>query len=193
MAGRTAPLTLIAPPSVAQWLQVTRTLTDAPLPYEVRHVDADAWDWQTGPSSALRIERHALLHRVPSHAFRIEATQTHAHLCIVIGGDNADPTLLRAACADAQLLVHEATFTQAALDKVGPGPMHSSARMIAAFAESVALPNLILTHLSARHQNAEGLAALREEAAAHYHGALWIANDFDVFTLDAQGALTAVE
>jgi ribonuclease Z len=234
MAGRTAPLTLIAPPSVAQWLQATRTLTDAPLPYEVRHVDADAWDWQD-PSATLRIERHALLHRVPSHAFRIEATQSQVRLntealravglppgpawralqdgqdvpfagvdggllrsvdftetqtrraCIVAGGDNADPTLLRAACTGAQLLVHEATFTQAVLDKVGPQPMHSSARMVASFAESMALPHLILTHLSARHQKPEGLAALREEAAAHYHGPLWIANDFDVFTLDAQG------
>ncbi|MDR0274472.1 MAG: ribonuclease Z [Burkholderiaceae bacterium] len=237
MAGRTAPLTLIAPLPVWQWLQATYALTAAALPYEVRHVDADAWVWRSA-AATLRIERHATLHRVPTHAFRIEATQTQVRLktealraaglppgpawralhdgqdvpfasapngllrsadctethtqraCIVIGGDNADPALLRAACAGAQLLVHEATFTQTALDEVGQQWMHSSARMTAAFAESAGVPNLILTHLSARHQQPEGVAALRAEAAAHYHGALWIANDFDMFTLDAQGMLT---
>jgi ribonuclease Z len=234
IAGRTAPLSLLAPDPVWRWLQATYALTDVRLPYEVRYVQADAWDWQ-GPSATLRIERHALLHRVPSQAFRIEVTQTLVHLdaaalhatglppgpawhalhdgrdvpfegvaggwlrsadftetqtlraCAVIGGDNADPTLLRAACVGAQLLVHEATFTQAVLDKVGSQWMHSSAQMAAAFAESVGVPNLILTHLSARHHKPDGLAALRQEAAALYHGALWIANDFDVFTLDAQG------
>ena len=234
IAGRVQPLTLMAPLPVWQWLQATYALTDVHLPYEVRYVDADQWNWQ-GPSSTLRIERHPLLHRVPSHAFRIEVTQTQVHLntqalratglppgpawralhdgrdvsfegagggllrsadftgtqtrraCAVIGGDNADPALLRTACAGAQLLVHEATFTQAALDKVGREWMHSSAQMVAAFAESAGVPNLILTHLSARHHKPDGVAALREEAAAHYRGALWIADDLDVFTLDAQG------
>jgi ribonuclease Z len=236
IAGRTQPLTLMAPLSVWQWLQATYALTDVQLPYPVRHVDADTWHWQ-GSAATLRVERHALLHRVPSHAFRIEVTQTQVHLntqalraaglppgpawralhdgrdvpfanadggllrsadftetqtqhaCAVIGGDNADPTLLRAACAGAQLLVHEATFTQAVLDKVGPQWLHSSARMVAAFAESAGVPNLILTHLSARHHKLDGLAALRAEAAAHYHGMLWIADDFDVFTLDAHGRI----
>jgi ribonuclease Z len=237
IAGRTAPLTLIAPDSVWRWLQATYALTEVGLPYEVQRVDANEWQWQ-GPGATLRIERHALLHRVPSQAFRIEVTQTQVHLdtrslratglppgpawhalhegrdvpfdgaaggwlrsadftatetlrgCAVIGGDNADPALLRAACAGAQLLVHEATFTQAVLDKVGPQWMHSSAQMIASFAESVGVPNLILTHLSARHHKPDGLAALHQEAAAHYHGALWIANDLDVFTLDAQGKVS---
>jgi ribonuclease Z len=97
---------------------------------------------------------------------------------------------LRAACADAQLLVHEATFTQAALDKTGREWMHSSAQMTAAFAESAGVPNLILTHLSTRYRSPDELAALRQEAATHYRGALWIANDLDVFTLNAQGQTT---
>ncbi|MDR2851900.1 MAG: ribonuclease Z [Burkholderiaceae bacterium] len=234
IAGRTAPLTLMAPLPVWQWLQATRKLTDAPVPYEVRFIEAGGWDWQ-GPSATLRIERHALLHRVPSHAFRIEATQTRVRLntqalratglppgpawralhdghdvpfegaqgallrsadftetqiqrgCIVVGGDNADPTLLRAACADAQLLVHEATFTQDVLNMDRQQWMHSSAQMVADFAESAGVPHLILTHLSARYHGPGGQALLRNEAAARYHGALWIANDLDVFTLDAEG------
>ena len=107
----------------------------------------------------------------------------------VIGGDNAEPALLREACAGAQVLVHEATYTQAVSDKVGPGPMHSTAGQVAAFAQSVGLPNLVLTHFSARYHHAAGLAELEAEARAAYGGALWMANDLDVFELDADGVL----
>jgi ribonuclease Z len=107
----------------------------------------------------------------------------------VMGGDNAEPALLHDACKGAQLLVHEATFTQEALDKVGPGPMHSSARLLAEFAQAAEVPNLILTHFSARHQNEEGMAALMAETQAHYWGNAFLANDLDVFELDAAGTL----
>jgi ribonuclease Z len=108
----------------------------------------------------------------------------------VLGGDNAEPALLRAACKGVQLLVHEATYTQEALDKVGPGPMHSSARLLAEFAQSVEVPNLVLTHLSPRHQNKEGMAALMAETQAHYSGNAFLANDLDVFELDSTGKVT---
>jgi ribonuclease Z len=105
----------------------------------------------------------------------------------VLGGDNAEPALLLDACKGAQLLVHEATFTQDALDKVGPGPMHSSARLLAEFAQTAELPNLVLTHFSARHQNDEGMAALMAETKAHYSGNAFLANDLDVYELDSAG------
>lgn len=111
----------------------------------------------------------------------------------VIGGDNAEPALLREACIGAQVLVHEATYTQAVSDKVGPGPMHSTAGAVAAFAQSAALPNLVLTHFSARYHHAAGLAELEAEARAAYSGALWMAKDLDVFELDASGVLTRHE
>ncbi|RYF33458.1 MAG: MBL fold metallo-hydrolase [Comamonadaceae bacterium] len=111
----------------------------------------------------------------------------------VIGGDNAEPALLREACVGAQVLVHEATYTQAVSDKVGPGPMHSTAGQVAAFAQSVALPNLVLTHFSARYHHAPGMAELEAEARAAYSGALWMANDLDVFELGADGVLARLE
>ena len=49
----------------------------------------------------------------------------------IVGGDNDSPELLAQACQDAQLLIHESTYTRAILDKVGSGPMHSSAKMVA--------------------------------------------------------------
>ncbi|MDM0042650.1 MBL fold metallo-hydrolase [Variovorax sp. J22G21] len=236
MAGRKRPLTLIAPRPVWDWLAATRACTDLHLPYEVAHVDVAAAPSPVWTASGLRVDAHALRHRVPSYAYRVETvaqriqldvnalhaaglppgpmwkalqsgedvscdgrvlhsaaftTRTTQRACAVIGGDNAEPALLREACEGAQLLVHEATYTQSILDKVGPGPMHSAAGQVATFAQSAGLPNLVLTHFSARYQAAAGLAELEAEARAQYTtGALWLANDLDVFELDAAGVLS---
>ncbi|HAI54662.1 MAG TPA: MBL fold metallo-hydrolase, partial [Acinetobacter nosocomialis] len=80
---------------------------------------------------------------------KIQNQQVHA----IIGGDNDQPELLADACKDAQLLIHESTYLQTVLDKIGKGPMHSSAKMVAEFAEQQSLGNLILTHFSPRHQD----------------------------------------
>ena len=109
---------------------------------------------------------------------------------VVIGGDNDTPALLADACAGAQLLVHEATYTEAMLQKVGPGPTHSSVQRVAQFAAAAALPNLILTHFSARYHHAEGMAELAAEARQSYAGTLYLARDFDTYELDAEGGLT---
>lgn len=112
-----------------------------------------------------------------------------ARAAIVVGGDNDTPALLADACAGAQLLVHEATYTEAILQKVGPGPTHSSAQGVAQFATACALPNLILTHFSARYDSAEGMAQLEGEARAHYNGVLHMAQDLTSYRLGADGVV----
>ncbi|HEX8610710.1 MAG TPA: ribonuclease Z [Telluria sp.] len=107
----------------------------------------------------------------------------------VIGGDNDTPALLGDACADAQVLVHEATYTEAILQKVGPGPTHSSVQRVAQFATESGLPNLILTHFSPRYDNPEGMAELEAEARQHYAGNLFLAQDFASYELDAAGVM----
>jgi ribonuclease Z len=111
---------------------------------------------------------------------------------VVIGGDNDTPALLSEACEDAQLLVHEATYTEAILQKVGPGPTHSSVQRIAQFATERGLPNLILTHFSARYDNQEGMAELEAEARQHYAGQLFLAQDFASYELDADGVVRKI-
>lgn len=108
---------------------------------------------------------------------------------VVIGGDNDTPALLDQACAEAQLLVHEATYTEAILQKVGPGPTHSSVQRVAQFASARGLPNLILTHFSARYDNPEGMAELEAEARQHYAGQLFLAQDFGTYELGADGVV----
>lgn len=112
------------------------------------------------------------------------------HIAAVLGGDNAEPACLQAACEGAQLLVHEATYAQAVLDKVGPGPMHSSVQLVATFAQQQVVPNLVLTHFSPRHHTSYQQQVLRTEAQAHYQGQVFLAQDFDVFELAFDGTLT---
>lgn len=112
---------------------------------------------------------------------------------IIIAGDNDTPELLTDLCAQAQVLVHEATYTQAVSDKVGPTPRHSSAQQIAQFAQKLAVPNLILTHFSARYAHApigpDSIEELRQEAASHYTGRLFLAQDYARYVLDKDGGM----
>lgn len=105
----------------------------------------------------------------------------------IVGGDNAQPSVLAQACKNANLLIHEATYSQAVLEKVGPGPMHSSAKLLAQFAEQVKLPNLVLTHLSARYHHAKGEAEILNEAKSFYSGNCCLARDGAIFTLLEDG------
>jgi ribonuclease Z len=113
---------------------------------------------------------------------------------VIVGGDNDRPELLIGEARDAEVLIHEATYTEEVLQKVGPGPQHSSARMTALAAAGAGVPNLVLTHFSPRYQqNDKGpqtMADLENEAREVYRGRLFLANDFDRFQLDRQGQLS---
>lgn len=113
---------------------------------------------------------------------------------IVVGGDNDQPALLADACRDAQVLIHEATYTQEIGNKIGASVMHSSAQQVAVFAQNKGLPNLILTHFSARYQSepnkSPSVEAIRQEARQHYQGHLFLAEDFARFRLSKTGQLS---
>lgn len=112
---------------------------------------------------------------------------------IVVAGDNDTPALLHDVCRQAQVLVHEATYTEAALAKAGPQPQHSSAARVAQAATAAQLPNLVLTHFSARFTDdttrSPSIADIDAEARTGYAGRLFMARDFDVFVLDSDGVL----
>ncbi|AYO54869.1 ribonuclease Z [Acinetobacter wuhouensis] len=120
----------------------------------------------------------------------IETTQ---QVYAIVGGDNDQPNLLAQQCKNADLLIHDTTYTQAVLDKVGAGPMHSSAKMVAEFVESVKLPHLIATHLSPRYHDEQGIQTIHDEIAQHYRGQFFVANDFDRYELNADGDLTLID
>jgi ribonuclease Z len=111
---------------------------------------------------------------------------------IIVGGDNDDPGLLLDAARTADVLIHEATYTEEVLVKVGPAPTHSSALRVARMAAAAGLPNLVLTHFSPRYQDGEGplsMAALEAEARGAYAGNLFLARDFDRYALSREGGI----
>lgn len=116
---------------------------------------------------------------------------------IVVGGDNDRPELLADACRDCNVLVHEATYTADIAEKAGESFGHSSAKQVALFAESETVPNLILTHFSARYQGdpakSPSIEDIRQEAASHYKGSLFLAEDFAHYQLNKAGELRLVD
>lgn len=110
---------------------------------------------------------------------------------IVVAGDNDTPALLAQAAANADVLVHEATYSEEIMLKVGPRPQHSSALRVAQFAEQAGVRNLVLTHFSSRYQNNGPLtvASLEDEARTQYRGHLVMARDLDHYVLDREGVL----
>jgi len=121
---------------------------------------------------------------------------------VVVAGDNDTPNCLRKAVVNADLLVHEATYTHEvmmAIQARNPDydPMHSSAHVVGTFAQKMNLKNIILTHFSARYQNFDNpdnetpnMAYIRLDAESVYKGNLWLAADFDQYMVD--GAVESV-
>lgn len=92
---------------------------------------------------------------------------------IVISGDTAPCEPVAVAAHDADLLVHEATFTDTEADRAGETG-HSTAAQAAALARDAGVRLLGLTHLSTRYGGAE----IRDEARAVFP-ATFVARDFD--------------
>ncbi|TQV74949.1 ribonuclease Z [Aliikangiella marina] len=112
---------------------------------------------------------------------------------IIVCGDNDDPRLLNIEASDADLVIHEATYTKEIAEKVGTGPQHSDAERVACFAQSIGLPNLVLTHFSPRYHDEIGrpgsILDIENEARLHYDGNLYLAKDFDIFGFDKNNRL----
>jgi ribonuclease Z len=68
---------------------------------------------------------------------------------VVISGDTRPCAAVTAAAAGADLLVHEATFTEEEKDRAAE-TRHSTAREAALVARTARVKRLVLTHLSAR-------------------------------------------
>jgi len=113
---------------------------------------------------------------------------------VIICGDNDDPSLLKEEANNANLIVHESTYTEETEQKIGSGRQHCSAESIAKFAESISIKNLILTHFSPRYQQEEdkkpSIYNIQNEASEHYSGNLILANDLDVYQLDKNGSVS---
>jgi ribonuclease Z len=93
---------------------------------------------------------------------------------VVLSGDTAPCETLRVAAHAADLLVHEATFTEEERDRARETG-HSTARQAALVAEEAEVRLLALTHLSTRYGGSE----IRDEARATFPNAV-VPRDFDI-------------
>jgi ribonuclease Z len=160
-----------------------------------RRLDTDKLRADAIPSSALWGElqrgRDVTLEdgrRIAAHDYLLAPRRARR---IVVAGDNDRPELLATAAYGADVLVHEATYTEEVLLKVGPGPQHSSALRVARFAQGAGVRNLVLTHFSPRYQDGGPLplSLLEDEARSEFDGHLVLARDLDHFVLDRTGEL----
>ncbi len=112
---------------------------------------------------------------------------------LLIAGDNDRPRVLLKHLKGVHLLVHEATHTDKMVAAArGEGGRHSTARQVAQAADSTGVPNLVLTHFSARFTDRDGevgIDDLRQEAAGAYGGRLFMAEDHAQFELSREGKL----
>lgn len=243
MSGRTAPLTVCAPDGIEQYVDAVRKYTDLhTLRYPLVFVRSDLTEAVYSDES-ISVTSHALSHRVPSFAYRLEEKPSmslnqekllelgipkgplwgelqkgHSVLLedgrkiepetvcesawqarsAVIGGDNDQPQLLLSALKNANLLVHEATFTDDVLQQVGTKYMHSTAKMLASAAQEAGVPNLALTHFSQRYREnprpgKRSIDELREEAARFYTGNIVLAKDRDSYEIQRDGQLLKLD
>ena len=115
-------------------------------------------------------------------------------LRIVVGGDNDRPELLEPLLEHCDVLIHEATYTEDVLARVGPQYQHSTAAMVARTAQNKSLPHLFLTHVSQRYRNSaqageHSIQNLVDEAQAIYRGELHMARDLDSYELNRERQL----
>ena len=109
---------------------------------------------------------------------------------VIVGGDNDQPALLHDAMRNSDAMIHEATFTEDVLARVGPQYMHSTAAMVAKAAQYSELPHLLLTHFSQRYRLSGGdtvehsIDDLRREARQYYNGTLVMAEDLECYQLE---------
>ena len=118
---------------------------------------------------------------------------------IIIAGDNKTPDLLLPYLKNCNLLIHEANYTEKVKALVKDDFFHSTARDVAIVAQKSGIPNLILTHFSARFSLEYSRARkysiddVLQEALAEYSGNCFLAKDLETYLLNAQGELSIKE
>ena len=238
LAGRTAPLTIIAPALIQDFVENTQRVSSSKLSYKINFIHVEECRKYTGGED-FDVDFLALSHCVPSYAYvfiekkiqgkldiaklqkdGIEAGPRWGEIYkgidqiladgrkikasdyiltdrkprrIIVAGDNDTPTILTDAARAANVLIHEATYTEDVALKVGRAPQHSTAKVVAQFAEKLSIKNLILTHFSPRYtksrSSSPSITDITDEAAKYYSGKLFLADDFELYLLNKDGEL----
>jgi len=87
--------------------------------------------------------------------------------------------------------VHECTYTQAVYDNLATKVLHTTAKELGETAGKRGVKNLIANHIDPRYNTDARLniGMICDEIREHYSGRLFIADDFDVYTLVRDGVV----
>ncbi len=107
---------------------------------------------------------------------------------LIIAGDNSSPEVLGSYLEGLDLLVHECTFTQEVYDKLVKKVLHTTAKELGRVAQEKGVKNLIANHIDPRYNNKGTLTVetVYDEIKSSYSGRLYIADDFDVYSLSRE-------
>jgi ribonuclease Z len=95
---------------------------------------------------------------------------------ILIGGDNDEPERF-SPYAGADLLVHEATYTQQDFDRLPRKFKHTTALRLGCAAKNMKIKALAATHFSARYDTDNRMDEIEKEIRECYDGVLYLASD----------------
>jgi ribonuclease Z len=104
---------------------------------------------------------------------------------LIIAGDNSKPAVLGKYLENLDLLVHECTYTQEVYEHLPVKVLHTVAQELGTAAQKKQVKNLIATHINPRYNKNShlGVEMIYNEIKHSYKGRLFIANDFDVYSL----------
>ncbi len=110
---------------------------------------------------------------------------------LIIAGDNSTPAVLGDYLEDLDLLVHECTYTQAVYDNLVTKVLHTTAKELGEALRNKGVRNLIANHIDPRYNTDAPLniGMIYDEIKENYKGRLFIAEDFDVYTLSREGVV----
>lgn len=110
---------------------------------------------------------------------------------LIIAGDNSDPAVLGDHLDGLDLLVHECTYTQAVYDKLVKKVLHTTAKVLGEALQGRGVKNLIANHIDPRYSKKSSLdvSTIHDEIKQGYEGKLFIADDFDVYSLTKERTL----
>jgi len=110
---------------------------------------------------------------------------------LIIAGDNSRPDVLGRYLEDLDLLVHECTYTQETYDNLPVKVLHTTAKDLGIAVQAKNIKNLIVNHINPRYNknSTMGVEMVYNEIKYSYEGKLFIANDFDVFSLCRGGII----
>ncbi len=113
---------------------------------------------------------------------------------LIIAGDNSEPAILGDDLERLDLLVHECTYTRAVYDNLAKKVLHTTAKALGRAAEAKGVKNLIANHVDPRYSDKGPLTVkmLYDEIRSEYEGNVYIADDFDVYTLSRDGVVEKV-